>query len=132
MSTTTADAVVIGAGHNGLVAAAALADAGWDVVIVEAAPAPGGAVRSAKLVPGFTSDLFSAFYPLGASSPAMTALGLEDHGLRWSRSPAAYGHARSSADEDAPTVLRDVADTAAALSEHDRRDGDAWLALFEQ
>ncbi|OZC53418.1 FAD-dependent oxidoreductase [Rhodococcus sp. RS1C4] len=132
MSTTTADAVVIGAGHNGLVAAAALADAGWDVVIVEAAPAPGGAVRSAELVPGFTSDLFSAFYPLGASSPAMTALGLEDHGLRWSRSPAAYGHARSSADEDAPTVLRDVADTAAALSEHDRRDGDAWLALFEQ
>ncbi|MDJ0392540.1 NAD(P)/FAD-dependent oxidoreductase [Rhodococcus sp. G-MC3] len=132
MTTTTADAVVIGAGHNGLVAAAALADAGWDVVIVEAGPEPGGAVRSAELVPGYTSDLFSAFYPLGASSPAMTALDLENHGLVWSRSPAAFGHARSADDEDAPVVLPNVADTAAALAEYDRRDGDAWFELFEQ
>lgn len=132
MTTTTADAVIIGAGHNGLVAAAALTDAGWDVVILEAAPEPGGAVRSAQLIPGFTSDLFSAFYPLGASSPAMTALGLEDHGLTWSRSPAAFGHARSAADEDAPLVHREVADTATALSNYDRRDGDAWMQLFEQ
>lgn len=132
MSTTTVDAVVIGAGHNGLVAAAALADAGWDVVVLEAAPEPGGAVRSAELVPGYTSDLFSAFYPLGAASPAMTSLELERHGLRWCRAPAAYGHARSPADEDAPIVHADVTDTAAALSVYDRRDGDAWIAMFEQ
>lgn len=132
MSTTTADAVVIGAGHNGLVAAATLADAGWDVVIVEAQPAPGGAVRSAELVPGYTADLFSAFYPLGAASPAMTALELERHGLQWVRSPAVFGHARSATDDDAPVVHNDVADTAAALSAHDSRDGDAWISLFEQ
>ncbi|WP_072805972.1 phytoene desaturase family protein [Rhodococcoides yunnanense] len=132
MSITTADAVVIGAGHNGLVAAAALADAGWDVVILEAAHEPGGAVRSAELVPGYTSDLFSAFYPLGASSPAITALELERHGLRWLRSPAVFGHARSSLDENAPIVHNDVADTAAALAEYDSRDGDAWFALYEQ
>ncbi|SNS37118.1 phytoene desaturase family protein [Rhodococcoides kyotonense] len=131
MSTTTADAVVIGAGHNGLVAAAALVDAGWDVVILEAGAEPGGAVRSAELVPGYSSDLFSAFYPLGASSPAITSLELERHGLRWARSPAVYGHARSSTDENAPIVYDDVADTAAALADYDRRDGDAWLSLFE-
>ena len=94
MTVTTADAVVIGAGPNGLAAAATLTDAGWDVVILEAGHEPGGAVRSAELVPGYTSDLFSAFYPLGASSPAMTALELERHGLEWLRSPAVYGHAR--------------------------------------
>ena len=46
------DAVVIGAGHNGLVAAAMLADAGWDVLVLEAQSEPGGAVRSAELFAG--------------------------------------------------------------------------------
>lgn len=64
--TDTADAVVIGAGHNGLVAANLLADAGWDVVVLEATAAPGGAVRSAEVTaPGYLSDLYSSFYPSG-------------------------------------------------------------------
>jgi phytoene dehydrogenase-like protein len=72
------DAVVIGAGHNGLVAAATLADAGWDVLVLEARPDPGGAVRSAELIPGYISDLYSAFYPMSVASPAICALHLED------------------------------------------------------
>ena len=58
----TADAVVIGAGHHGLVAASMLADAGWDVLVLEAQPEPGGAVRSAELTPGYITDLFSSSY----------------------------------------------------------------------
>ena len=46
VSRQSADAVVIGAGHNGLVAAAMLADAGWDVVVLEAQPDPGGDRKS--------------------------------------------------------------------------------------
>ncbi len=58
---------MIGAGPNGLVAANLLADEGWDVVVLEAGPEPGGAVRSGELtLPGWTHDLFSAFYPLAA------------------------------------------------------------------
>ena len=68
----SADAVVIGAGHNGLVAANLLADAGWDVVVLEATAAPGGAVRSAEVTaPGYLSDLYSSFYPLGYASPVL-------------------------------------------------------------
>src|SRR6201995_4597722 len=74
------DAVVIGAGHNGLVAANLLADAGWDVVVLEATDRAGGAVASAHgTAPGFVSDLYSAFYPLAAASPVIAALDLGAH-----------------------------------------------------
>jgi len=72
------DAVVIGAGHNGLVAANVLADAGWSVSVLEREDEPGGAVRSGELIePGFVNDLCSAFYPLGAASPVFRALDVE-------------------------------------------------------
>jgi len=64
VSTTTADAVVIGSGPNGLVAANTLADKGWDVVVCEEQPTPGGAVRSGEVTePGKKKkrDLETAF-----------------------------------------------------------------------
>src|SRR3954465_69281 len=122
----SADAVVIGAGHNGLVAAAMLADAGWDVLVLEAQSEPGGAVKSAELFPGYVSDLYSAFYPLSVASPALRELHLEDHGLRWSHAPAVVGHARSASDDDAAVIYRDIDRTAAELNRHSPGDGDRW------
>ena len=75
------DAVVIGAGPNGLVAANVLADAGWRVLVLEATDAPGGGVRTAELTaPGYRSDLCSAFHPLAVASPAIARAGAR--GLR--------------------------------------------------
>lgn len=127
-----ADAVVIGAGPNGLVAANVLADAGWEVLVLEAQDSPGGAVRSGELVePGFTSDLFSAFYPLAAASPAITGLGLEEHGLRWRRSPLAFAHPTPGGGY-AAVATGDVEATAATCERYAAGDGEAWRALYRR
>jgi phytoene dehydrogenase-like protein len=125
------DAVVIGAGPNGLVAANLLADRGWSVTVLEAAPDPGGAVRSAELMePGFVNDVFSAFYPFATVSPAITKLGLEEHGLRWCRAPLVLAH--PTADGSCPVLSTDLDETAASLDACHPGDGDAWRRLYER
>ncbi len=122
------DAVVVGGGHNGLVAANRLADAGWDVVVVEGAHEPGGAVRTAQVTaPGYLVDLFSAFYPMTAASPVMNSLDLGAHGLAWSHAPTVLAHVRP--DQPAAVLHRDPEATAAALDADQPGDGDEWLEL---
>ena len=80
------DAVVVGAGVNGLVAAAGLARAGWAVALVEGNPELGGFIASAeRTLPGYTHDTYSSWHPLFTSGAAYAALGpeLEEHGLRY-------------------------------------------------
>lgn len=127
----TVDAVVVGAGPNGLVAANALVDAGWEVLLVEANDVAGGAVRSAEVTaPGFCNDLFSAFYPLAAASPVIAGLDLHQHGLSWTQAPDVVAHVLP--DDRAAVLRRRAEDTAAGLEEFAAGDGDAWLELFEQ
>jgi phytoene dehydrogenase-like protein len=121
------DAIVIGGGPNGLVAANRLADAGLDVVVLEAADEPGGAVKTAELVePGYRNDVFSSFYPLGAASPALRALELERHGLVWRRAPLALAH--PAPDGSCPVLSQELEETLGSLG---RADRGAWLELRE-
>ena len=125
------DAVVIGAGPNGLVAANRLADAGWETLLLEAQPEVGGAVRSDReLHPDFISDTFSAFYPLGYASRVIKSLHLEEYGLRWRQPPGVLGHSRG--DGSWITLHRDLDITAKLLDEEHPGDGDAWRALVDQ
>lgn len=126
------DAVVIGGGHHGLVAAAVLADAGWDVCLLEAADRVGGAVASAQLHPGYVADLCSAFYPLTAASPVLRSLQLHEHGLRWSHAPAVLAHPPRSGEDTVAVLHRDPQATAAGLAAEHPADGKAWLEMVEQ
>jgi phytoene dehydrogenase-like protein len=123
------DVVVIGGGHNSLVAAGMLAERGRRVLVLEAEDEPGGAVKSGEITePGFTSDLFSAFYPLAAASPVIRSLELERHGLRWRRSPLAVAHPQE--DGTCASIAADVDETAASLERFAPGDGDAWRDLY--
>ncbi|MEV6962138.1 NAD(P)/FAD-dependent oxidoreductase [Streptomyces sp. NPDC051207] len=122
------DAVVIGAGPNGLVAANVLADAGWSVEVLEEQPEPGGAVRHDRGVsPDFVSDLFSSFYPLAAASPVLARLRLDEHGLRWSHAPHVLAHPLT--DGRCAVLDRGIGTTADSLDAFAAGDGDAWRRL---
>ena len=118
------DAVVVGAGPNGLTAAARLATAGRRVLVLEAAPTIGGGARTALLGPGAVYDVCSAAHPFGATSPAFEELGLDRHGLEWAHAPTALAHPFD--DGTAAVLERDLADTVRGLGD----DGRRWDRLL--
>ncbi|GAC1378277.1 MAG: NAD(P)/FAD-dependent oxidoreductase [Ktedonobacteraceae bacterium] len=119
------DAVVIGAGPNGLAAAITLAHAGRSVLVVEAQETIGGGCRSKELtLPGFVHDVCSAIHPLGVASPFMRTLPLEQYGLKWLESPAPLAHPLD--DGTAVVLERSVAETEAQLG----RDAAAYGRLM--
>ena len=121
----TYDAIVVGAGPNGLAAALTMAEAGRSVLVVEAAPTIGGGTRTAELtLPGFRHDVCSAIHPLGLGSPFFRRLPLAEHGLQWIQPPVAAAHPLD--DGTAAALFPSLEDTARALGE----DGPAWRRLF--
>lgn len=118
------DAIVVGAGPNGLTAAAYLARAGMSVLVLEAKEEPGGAVRTREVtLPGFRHDLGAAFFPFGQTSPAFAPLDLPAAGLVWRHAPLDSAH--PAADGTCAAIARDVEATAASFG----ADGPAWRRI---
>ncbi len=123
----TTDAVVIGSGPNGLVAAALLARAGWSVTVLERSRVAGGAVHSGELtVPGYVHDTYSAFYGMLHASPVFTELGL-DRRVQWADFVVPV--AAAAGPGQVAVLHRDVRETAERLSRRQPADGAAWLEL---
>lgn len=120
------DAVIVGAGPNGLAAGITLARAGRTVQIIEARETVGGGSRSAELtLPGFTHDICSAIHPLGLGSPFFRELNLEDYGVEWIHPPIPLAHPLD--DGTAVVIRRSVEETARCLGP----DTQAYQKLME-
>ena len=112
--TISYDAVVVGAGPNGLSAAIAIAEKGHSVLVVEGQNTVGGGARSAALtLPGFLHDVCSAVYPMAVSSPFLSNLPLHNHGLGWIQPPTPLAHPLD--DGTAVMLERSVDATAEGL-----------------
>ncbi|WP_437962780.1 NAD(P)/FAD-dependent oxidoreductase (plasmid) [Sorangium sp. So ce119] len=124
--TRALDAVVIGAGPNGLAAAVALAGAGLQVRVIEARATVGGGARTAELTgPGFRHDVCSAIHPTAVISPFLRTLPLEEHGVAWIYPEAALAHPLP--DGRAGVLYPELDRMAETLGEE---DAAAWRDLL--
>ncbi len=110
---TAYDAVVIGAGPNGLAAAVTLARAGRSVVVYEARETVGGGCRTAELtLPGFRHDVCSAIHPLALGSPFFRTVPFARLGVEWCEPPLPLAHPLG---DGAAVLARSVEETAKSL-----------------
>jgi phytoene dehydrogenase-like protein len=124
------DAVIVGGGHNGLIAAAYLARAGWEVLLVERGAEVGGAVASAEATaPGYVHDLYATNMNLFLGSAVFAELGeeLAAQGLEFAGTDKPY----SSVFPDGKSlrVWKDRARTREALAAHSAADAEGWDRL---
>ena len=124
MNRSSYDVVIVGAGPNGLTAAAVLSLAGLSVLVLERNAKIGGSCRTESLtLPGFSHDVCGAIHPIGAVSPIFRRLRLDRSGLEWVPAPLPLAH---PLDDGRVAVLsRAIAETADGLG----RDGAAWSQL---
>jgi phytoene dehydrogenase-like protein len=112
------DAVVVGAGPNGLTAAVELARRGFSVAVFEAKSTVGGGARTEELtLPGFLHDPCSAVHPLGVGSPVFKTMPLDRYGLEWLHADLPMAHPWD--DGTAAVLSRSVAETAASFGPRD-------------
>lgn len=126
MADKSYDAVIVGAGPNGLAAAVRLAEAGHSVVVLEAASSIGGGTRSAQLtLPGYVHDVCAAVHALGMSSPALSRETLGDHTPNWVWPDIPLAHPLDGGR--AGVLHRDMDATVAGLGD----DGRSWRRLLK-
>jgi len=128
---TSTDAIIIGAGHNGLAAAVHLAHKGWSVTVVEANAVAGGAVQTRELtLPGFRHDVCAMNLSMFAGSAFFKTYqgALTQHGL--ALVPASHCFASVFRDKSYLGVGTDVEATVAQIEPLSSHDAQAWRDML--
>lgn len=135
----TYDAIIIGAGHNGLVTALYLARAGWKTLVLEKNERIGGAVMSAEITrPGFIHDLYSTNQNLFLGSPVYRELkeALKAHGLQYAVSERPYCSVFPAGDDagrlTSVRVYKDPEKTLSLIRAHNPADAAGWSRLYDR
>ena len=124
------DAIVIGAGHNGLTCACYLARAGLKVLALEQYHTVGGmTVTEEETLPGFWSDIHASGYQLANLSPVPHELGLLD---RYELIEPDIPFSHAFPDGNIISVDRDIEKTAAAIARYSQKDAGTWRALMNR
>jgi phytoene dehydrogenase-like protein len=124
------DAVIVGAGHNGLVTACYLAREGLDVLVLEQADAAGGGSRTEETVPGYRFDTHSAAHNIINMTDIPDELDLWGAGLEY-REMDPFAMAVFT-DGRIVRFHRSVEQTVAAIAEVSRADADAYAAFMHR
>jgi beta-carotene ketolase (CrtO type) len=128
---TQYDAIVVGAGHNGLTCACYLAKAGLKVLVLERYRDVGGMTLTEELtLPGFRSDVHASGYQLANLSPVPRELELEKHGLELVEPNIVYAHAFP--DGRVLAVSRDLEKTIENIGRYSKKDAETWRKLVER
>jgi phytoene dehydrogenase-like protein len=122
--------VVVGAGHNGLVAACYLARAGRDVLVLEARDRPGGGARTEETVPGYRFDMHSVAHNMINMTAIPDELDLAGAGLVYQEMDPFSIAVR--ADGRRVRFFRSVEQTVASIAEIDRAEANAYRAFCAQ
>jgi phytoene dehydrogenase-like protein len=124
------DAIVIGAGHNGLTCACYLARAGLKVLVLEQYHTVGGmTVTEEETLPGFWSDIHASGYQLANLSPVPNELKLLD---RYELIEPEIPFSHAFPDGDLISVHRDIEKTVTEITRYSVKDAERWRALMHQ
>lgn len=125
------DAVIIGAGHNGMALAAYLAKSGWSVAVLERRTEEGGGLCTEEVTePNFLHNLHSNYHSLVGICPVYEHLELLDHGVDYVRPEVQMGSVFS--DGTALTVHTDMKRTYESFARFSRKDAETWMRLYEE
>jgi phytoene dehydrogenase-like protein len=131
MADATYDAVIIGAGHNGMALGTYLAKAGWDVAIFEKRGEEGGGLCTEELTqPGFLHNVHCNYHTFVGVCPIYEDLDLHNHGLRYARPDVQMGSVFS--DDTALTIHTDLDKTCASIARFSQKDADTFRRLYEE
>ena len=125
------DAIIIGAGHNGMALAAYLAKSGWSVAVLERRTEEGGGLSTEEVTePNFLHNLHSNYHSLVGLSPAYDDLGLHDNGIEYAHPDVQMGSV--FADGTALTIHTDMRKTYESFARFSKKDADTWMRLWDE
>lgn len=124
------DAIVIGAGHNGLTCACYLAKAGLKVLVLEEYQSIGGMTITEEVtLPGFKSDIHAYGYQLANFSPAPRELELDKYGFELLYPDPSISHLFPNGG--IISMYRDIKKTVKSIEKYSKKDAQTWKKMFD-